>query len=59
VQADASLVGPHGSVVDIALEDAGQRRLYLIGVLTGLLAAVVPLVGASARRRLAKIRSRG
>jgi hypothetical protein len=32
VETDVSLVSPHGSIVDIALEDAGQRQLYLIGV---------------------------
>lgn len=56
IEVDAGLVKPWGSIVNITLEDAGQRQLYLIGVIIGLLAAIVPLITTSTWKRVSRIR---
>jgi hypothetical protein len=40
VEADASMVRPWGALVDMEVEDSAQRRLFVIGVLVGLLGGV-------------------
>jgi hypothetical protein len=41
VEADASMIAAHGSVVDITAEERGQRLLFMLGVLAGVITGMV------------------
>lgn len=52
IETDASLVKPWGAVVDMEVEDSAQRKLFIIGVVIGLVGGVMPTLVSWLWRRI-------
>jgi hypothetical protein len=57
-EADASMLEPHGSIVDITAEERGQQLLFLLGVSAGIASSLAPLMLRALYRRSALWRER-
>ncbi|WP_410596306.1 hypothetical protein [Amycolatopsis sp. lyj-23] len=55
IETDSSIIHPRGSIVNVELEESGQRQLYLIGILAGLLSAIAPMAFSAACKKIEKL----
>ncbi|MGW2145611.1 hypothetical protein ACWCOT_14990 [Nonomuraea bangladeshensis] len=58
VENDTMAIRAYGSIVDILVEERGQQQLFLIALLAGFLASLVPLQIGSAFSLIRKLRDR-